>query len=130
MADNEDVLLLHDEMDTDMCDEDDCEYNIHRILNDDNLNKKDENRKTRASSQVSRSCSSVPIFTAEKIDKPSRIIKGTATKANVKAVKRKSTSKTSDKPQKVPKSQTYSEADINELKIKWALLLWLITYLT
>ena len=73
MTEQDDVLLLQDDLDTDLSLNDNSGYDIHQLFDDDqictNSGKKDDSRKTRASVNKPDSGS---------VNNSGRIIKGTA----------------------------------------------------
>lgn len=110
MTEQDDVLLLQDDLDTDLSLNDNSGYDIHQLFDDDqictNSGKKDDSRKTRVSVNKADSGS---------VNNSGRIIKGTAITSK-KSYKRKGAkSNTSNKPAKVAKLQ-YTPEQISQLK--------------
>ena len=90
MTEQDDVLLLQDDLDTDLSLNDNSGYDIHQLFDDDQIctdsGKKDDSRKTRASVNKPDS---------ESVNNSGRIIKGTAISSKKKLIKGKMLSLTS-----------------------------------
>lgn len=110
MTEQDDVLLLQDDLDTDLSLNDNSGYDIHQLFDDDqictNSGKKDDSRKTRASVNKPDSGS---------VNNSGRIIKGTAITSKKPNKRKGAKSNISNKPAKVAKLQ-YTPEQISQLK--------------
>lgn len=110
MTEQDDVLLLQDDLDTDLSLNDNSGYDIHQLFDDDqictNSGKKDDSRKTRASVNKPDSGS---------VNNSGRIIKGTAITSKKPNKRKGAKSNISNKPAKMAKLQ-YTPEQISQLK--------------
>lgn len=110
MTEQDDVLLLQDDLDTDLSLNDNSGYDIHQLFDDDQIctdsGKKDDSRKTRASVNKPDSGS---------VNNSGRIIKGTAISSKKPYKRKGAKSNTSNKPAKVAKLD-YTPEQISQLK--------------
>ena len=117
MTEQDDVLLLQDDLDTDLSLNDNSGYDIHQLFDDDQIctdsGKKDDSRKTRASVNKADSGS---------VNNSGRIIKGTAITSKKPYKRKGAKSNTSNKPAKVANLQ-YTPEKISQLKSQ--IHLWL-----